>query len=325
MSDDNDADIPPALNPRQGDLAYDLGRALSAVVSLRAHVPEGAFTASVLGTERAGHGVVIGEQGLIVTIGYLVTEADQIWIVDAAGHAVAGDLVAYDYETGFGLVRALGRLGATPLACGSSASLAPGTPVVMAGYGGRRQALSARVTARREFAGYWEYLLDSALFTSPPHPNWGGTAVIGPDGRLCAVGSLYLDNIGTEGPRSDGNMSVPIELLEPILPELLTYGRTLRPARPWLGMFVSEGPDQLVVAGVYDDAPASRADVRAGDGVLAVDGAPVGELAELFRRLWACGPAGTAIPLTLEREGRAFDVRVASVDRRDFWRAPALH
>ena len=325
MSEQAEPHIPLELRPQPSEFDYDLDEALSAVVSLRAAIPDDAFTASILGTERAGHGVLISDRGLVLTIGYLITEADRIWLVSSSGRAVTGDVVGYDYETGFGLVQALGALDAPALSLGSARDLHINEQVVLAGHGGRAQALKARVAAKREFAGYWEYVLDEAVFTAPPHPNWGGAALIGPTGQLCGIGSLYIDQILPHMQSMDGNMSVPIDLLQPIMQELLSYGRTLKPARPWLGMFVSEVQNRLMVAGVYNDAPAAEAKLRAGDVVLEVAGAPVSELATMFRTVWAYGTAGTEIPLTVHRDGKTFEVRIHSVDRRDFWRAPDLH
>jgi S1-C subfamily serine protease len=182
-----------------------------------------------------------------------------------------------------------------------------------------------QLTARREFAGYWEYVLDDALFTSPAHPNWGGAALLGADGRLCGIGSLYLDRIMPEVPDVDGNMSIPIDLLKPIMEELLMYGRTLKPARPWLGMFVSEVETGLMIAGVYQDAPATVAGLRAGDLVVEIGGKSASGLSALFRTLWAIGPAGSEIPIRIERDGETLDMAVHSVDRRDFWKSPNIH
>jgi S1-C subfamily serine protease len=325
MSDEDDTRIPPELQPERGEVDYDLERTLGAIVSLRAHIPEDAFTAPILGTERAGHGVLIGDTGLIVTIGYLVTEANQIWVVTNAGQAVTGDLVGYDYETGFGLVQALGRLDAPVMELGDSRGLNVGEELVVAGYGGPTEALKVHVAARREFAGYWEYVLDDALFTAPAHPNWGGAALIGGDGRLCGIGSLYIDQIVPELPSVDGNLSVPIDFLKPIMDELIMYGRTLKPARPWLGMFVSEVEDRFMIAGVYNDAPATTAGLRAGDVVLDIGGRSATDLSGLFRAMWAVGPAGCEIPLRVERDGETLEIAVTSVDRRDFWKTPSLH
>ncbi|MBX9607908.1 MAG: S1C family serine protease [Gammaproteobacteria bacterium] len=325
MSEHSEPTIPPALRPQPGDVAYDLDRSLDAVLSLRTRIPDDAFTATILGTERAGHGVVIGERGLVLTIGYLVTEATEVWLVGNNGRAVQGDVVGYDYETGFGLVQALGKLDLPALSLGSARDLRLQQDVIIAGHGGRSHALKARLAAKREFAGYWEYVLDEALYTTPPHPNWGGAALLGADGRLCGIGSLYIDQVQPQIAGQDGNMSVPVDLLESVLPDLMRYGRSMKPPRPWLGMFVSEVDQQLAVAGVYDGAPAGRANLRTGDVILEVGGAPVTTLANLFRGVWAQGSAGTTVMLTVLREGRSIEVPVRSVDRATFWRTPDLH
>ena len=174
--------IPTGMQPDPKDVSFDLDLALSSVVSVRTEIPDDAFTAGSLGTVRRGHGVVIAEGGLILTIGYLIIEAASIWMLDANGRAIPGDVVGYDQETGFGLIRALDPAGLTPLPIGQSGDLSVGEKVIFAGNGGRTQALKSRVVSIREFAGYWEYLLDQAIFTSPPHPFWGGGALIGADG-----------------------------------------------------------------------------------------------------------------------------------------------
>jgi S1-C subfamily serine protease len=319
------SEIPKTAQPREEELSYDLERALSTIVSVRTQIPEDAMTAKILGTERVGHGVLIRENGLIVTIGYLVTEAETIWIVDNKGGATPGHTVAYDQETGFGLIQALGRLDLPALELGSSADVSQGESVVLAGHGGRENAISAQVQAKREFAGYWEYLLDEGIFTAPPHPTWGGAGLIGCDGTLRGIGSLFVQQVISGGDPVNGNMVVPIDILKPIMDELLTYGRTQKPARPWLGMTTTEMDDALVVAGVTEGGPAQRADVRVGDFVLGVGGQSVKELAEMFRRVWATGEAGVCIPLTLSRDGEMLDLTVQSVNRSDLLKSPQLH
>ena len=211
------------------------------------------------------------------------------------------------------------------LEMGSSAEVTEGESLVLAGYGGRENAVSTQVQAKREFAGYWEYLLDEAIFTAPAHPNWGGTGLIGHDGTLRGIGSLFVQQVETGGDSVNGNMVVPIDILKPIMDELLTYGRTQKPMRPWLGMMTTEMDDTLVVAGIAEGGPAQRADVRVGDFVLGVDRHPVKVLAELFRRVWAIGEAGVDIPLTLSRDGEMLDLTVQSVNRSDWLSSPQLH
>jgi S1-C subfamily serine protease len=179
--------------------------------------------------------------------------------------------------------------------------------------------------AKREFAGYWEYVLDEAIFTTPPHPNWGGTALIGADGALIGIGSLLVQEPDEAGTAREGNMFVPIDLLAPILDDLLKFGKVDRPPRPWLGMFTAEAQGTIVVAGLAKGAPAHRADLRAGDVIVKVADAPIHDLADLFRRIWSLGPAGTVVPLTVSREGTELEIRVRSADRSSFLKSPDLH
>jgi S1-C subfamily serine protease len=325
VDDETEWAIPASAQPRPEDCAFDLERALAAVVAVRTEIPADAFTASILGTERAGNGVVIDDNGLILTIGYLITEAETVWLSAQGGTAAPAHVVGYDQASGFGLVQALGRLGVPPLELGSADASGVGDPVIIAGEGGLPHALKAAVVSKREFAGYWEYVLDEAIFTSPPHPSWGGAACIGADGRLQGVGSLFVQEARGEGVASQGNMIVPIDLLKPILNDLLTLGRVDSPPRPWLGMYTSEAEDTVFVAGVASGGPAERAGIKPGDFVLEVAGARVTELAATFRKIWAIGPAGTAIPLTIARDGALHRVTIHSADRNDFLKKPRLH
>ena len=325
MSDDGDWEFPVDAQPQAEELAFDLDQALTSVLSLRAEVPPDAFSASTLGTERAGNGVVIGADGLVLTIGYLVTEAATVWLVSAGGMATPAHVVGYDQVTGFGLVQAFGRLDVPAIELGSSEDLRTGDNVIVAGEGGRAHALKAQVVSKREFAGYWEYVLDEAIFTAPPHPSWGGAALIGADGKLRAIGSLLVQEARRGGAAHDGNMFVPIDLLSPILDDLMKFGRVDRPPRPWLGLFASEADDGLVVAGLASGAPAARANLKVGDMVLKVADAPVADLADMFRRIWALGPAGAVVPLTISRDGAEFSVIVHSADRNAFLKTPGLH
>ena len=321
----SDWKIPPAAQPRPADYRYDLDGALASVVGVTAQVPADAFTAETLGTERAGNGVVIRDDGVVLTIGYLVTEAETVWLVTGDGRAVQGHVLAYDYATGFGLVQALGRLDCPVLPLGDSKGAAVGERVVVGGVGGRQRSVAAQIVARQEFAGYWEYVLDEAIFTAPAHPHWGGTALIGPGGDLLGIGSLQLQH-GSEGGRVVPlNMIVPIDLLKPILDDLLTTGRASRPLRPWLGLFATEDEDAIVIMGLAGDGPARRAGLRSGDIVRAVAGERVTELAAFFRKIWSLGEAGVEVPLTIVREGDRFDVRVTSSDRGRFLKTPRLH
>ncbi|NNM72170.1 S1C family serine protease [Enterovirga aerilata] len=316
--------IPRAAQPRPEDYDFDLDRALGAVMALSSAIPPDAFTADTLGTERAGNAVLIGERGLVLTIGYLITEASTIWLTLNDGRVVGGDVLGYDPESGFGLVQALGRIDVPPLPLGSSAEVRIGDGVVVAGAGGRQRSVAARVIAKQEFAGYWEYLLEEAIFTSPPHPHWGGTALIGGSGHLLGIGSLQLqqDRGGTE---ENLNMIVPIDLLKPVLADMLATGAPRRAVRPWLGVYATEVDGRVVVAGLAEGGPAETAGLHVGDIVLAVAGTEVATLAELYRQVWSLGQAGVQVPLRIHRMGRVYDVAVPSTDRNRLLKRKILH
>jgi S1-C subfamily serine protease len=324
MSSPFDWTLPVDMQPKPQDYNFDLDRALASVVALRSVIPANAFTAETLGTERAGNGVLIRD-GVILTIGYLITEADTIWLTLGDGRAVPGHVIGYDQESGFGLVQALARLDLPTVPMGESSTADVEDRVVVAGAGGRQRSLVARITARQEFAGYWEYVLDEAIFTAPAHPNWGGTAVIDSDGELIGIGSLQLQQAHERGLTEDLNMIVPIDLLKPILNDLLTMGRRNRPPRPWLGLYATEIDDNVIVAGLASSGPARRANIRTGDIVLAVGGEKVSDLAGLYRRIWSLGNAGVEVPLTVYRDGRTLELRVSSTDRNRLLKGPSLH
>ena len=255
------------------------------MVGLHSIVPPDAFTADTLGVERAGNGVLI-DDGLVLTIGYLITEAETVWLHLGDGRVVQGHALGFDQETGFGLVQALGKIDLPVLALGSSSAAQVGDRVVVGGAGGRTRSLAGRIAAKQEFAGYWEYVLDEAIFTYPAHPNWGGTALISPKGELIGIGSLQLER-EREGKNEHLNMMVPIDLLKPILDDLRNFGRVDKPVRPWLGVYSTEIEDKVVVVGIAPKGPAARAELKTGDVVLAVAGENVSTLAAFYRKVWS--------------------------------------
>ena len=312
------------MQPDPADYDFDLEQALRSVVALRANVPADAFTAGVLGTERSGSGVVIAGHGLVLTIGYLITEAEMVWLIAQDGRAVQGHALAFDQTTGFGLVQALGRLDLPGLELGDSDKLGVGSAGILAASGGRQHALETRVVGRQEFAGYWEYLLDEAIFTAPAHPFWSGAALIGADGKLMGTGSLILQQ-GDGRRRHDMNMIVPVSILRPVLDDLMTIGRVNAPPRPWLGLHVMENEGGLVVGGLADNGPAEKAGVQAGDRVVGFGDEEITDLGALWRRLWSSGPAGVPVKLRLQRDQAEVTVRVTSADRSSFLLGPRMH
>jgi S1-C subfamily serine protease len=319
-------ELPETLRPQQSRFNFDLQAIYRSAVLVHTEASEDGYTASDLGTERLGSGVVIrsAERKLVLTIGYLITEAESIWLTTLEGKVVEACPLAYDQVSGFGLLQPLGRLEAPAIERGSASSLAIGDKVIVVGHGGERHSLEAQLIARREFAGYWEYLLDEALFTAPPHPQWGGTGLIGTDGLLLGIGSLFVqESLAHES--FDANMFVPIDLLEPIIEDMIELGRPRRHPRPWLGVYAAEQSDHVIVAGVTRGGPADRAGVRMNDLILEVGTRRVRTLPELFRTIWGSGEAGADVPLKLSRGDDALHVVVHSATYYDFLKKPIKH
>lgn len=304
---------------------FDLKSVLSAIVTLRVHVPPDAPSAATLGAEREGHGVHIGGNGLILTVGYLITESASVWIIDAFGGATEGHVLATDSETGFGLVKANSNLRIPAIALGSSDEVSEGDVVIVAGHGIEDQIIVAQVFAKREFAGYWEYLLEEGIFTSPAHPNWGGAAVINSDGDLVGIGSLLVQEMGLSNKTVEGNMIIPIDLLKPILDDLIKNGKTSKPPRPWIGITTSDNENTLVIASVNKDGPAAEAGLKVGDAILEISGHSVDDLPSMYRSIWDLGDAGVDVPFRIMRNENVHDVTVHSTERRSRQRPTTLH
>jgi S1-C subfamily serine protease len=294
-----------------------------AVVSITAHVPEDAMSAGLLGTERVGHGARIRGDGLIATIGYVVHEAEQLWI-GTRDAVVPGFVVGYDFDSGLALVKPSLPLEGPTLPLGRAESLQVGDSVLVVSSGGKEHSIDARVVAKQEFAGRWEYVLDQAIFTAPPHDSWSGAALVDGEGRLCGLGSLVIQGFESRSGTSTVNMFVPIELLAPIVDEIVEHGRRLTPPRPWLGMLVHDDQHDLTVVGVYRNCPADKAGLRPGDIIVGIDDEPVVGLANMFRRVWSLGSAGVDVPLNVLRNAERMQLKVRSGDRAGFQRKGTL-
>jgi serine protease Do len=290
---------------------------VSAVVRIKTHInPEGR-TVEGLGREREGSGIVIDSNGLVLTIGYLMVEAYAAEVIDNNGHAMPADVVGYDHETGFGLLRTIEPLRLKPMALGKSADVKERDPVLIASFGGSAMVGAAYVVAKREFAGNWEYMLDEALFTAPPHPAWSGAALISREGKLVGVGSLIVGDAAGGSEKTPGNMFVPIDRLPPILGDLIADGHPAGPGRPWLGVNADEVRGRLLVSRVTPGGPAEAAGIRRGDVIVGVKGDQPKNLADFYRKVWSQGGAGATVPLDVLQDTQVRHLDVKSINRRD--------
>ena len=290
---------------------------VSAVVRIKTHVnPEGR-TVEGLGREREGSGILIDNDGLVLTIGYLMVEAYAAEVVDNSGRTVPASVVGYDHETGFGLLRTMEPLKLKPMPLGKSADVKERDPVLVASFGGPDMVAGAYVVAKREFAGNWEYMLDEALFTAPPHPAWSGAALINREGKLVGVGSLIVGDAAGGSDKTPGNMFVPIDRLLPVLGDLISDGRVAGPGRPWLGLNTDELRGRLFVSRVTLGGPAEKAGLKRGDVVVGVNGEPPKNLADFYRKVWAQGAAGTTVAIDVLQDSQVRRVEIKSINRLD--------
>ena len=298
-------------------LSTTLDDMVAAVVRIKTFINPDGRSVQNLGHEREGSGIVIDESGLVLTIGYLMVEAHAAEIVTNSGRTVPATVVGYDHETGFGLLRTLEPLKIKPLAFGRSADVKEQDPELVASFGGAGMVLPVHVVSRREFAGSWEYLVDSAIFTAPPHPAWSGAALINREGKLVGVGSLIVGDASRGNSDKPGNMFVPIDGLIPIMADLLANGRVSGPGKPWLGVNAQELNGSLIVGRVQPASPAEKAGLKRGDIIVGVSGAPTRTLSEFYRKVWATGAAGVTVTLDVLSGGEARRVEVKSMNRLD--------
>ncbi len=299
---------------------------LGAVVRVQSTIESTARTAKTLGTARDGHGVVIDSNGLVLTIGYLVLEASSVTVTGPDGKPQPASVLAYDHDTGFGLLRMAQPLPVKPMRMGDSSSLLADSDVLVAGFGGVGRAIRARVVSRRDFAGYWEYLLPDAIFTQPPYPLYGGAALLDKGGKLVGIGSLIVADAQTPNNPSPGNMFVPINALKPILGQLIANGRSDGPHHPWIGVYTEEYRQRVFVARLAEDGPGATAGILPGDLVIAVAGQPVSSQIDFYRKVWAIGGPGVDIPLTILRQtGSIEDISIKSSNRFDWLQSDTSH
>jgi S1-C subfamily serine protease len=288
---------------------------LSGIVRIKTFINPDGRTVTNLGRERDGSGIVIDQSGLILTIGYLMVEAHAAEVITNDGRTIAANVVGYDNETGFGLLRATSPLKVRPLPLGKSAVLKEKDPVLAASFGGLAGVAPAYVVAKREFVGEWEYLIDGAIFTAPAHSHWSGAALITREGKLVGVGSLIVNDAPGNGQGVAGNMYVPIDLLTPVLAELIADGHAAAPPRPWLGISTSETSNRLFVTRVAPGGPAEKAGLQRGDVILSVNGQAPTSLADFYRKVWAMGSAGVTVPLDVLQKDEKRRVDITSMNR----------
>jgi serine protease Do len=305
----------PAAPKEEAPVYQHLVDAARAVVGIKVKALANARSARTLGAERAGSGVLFAPQGLVLTIGYLILEADQVEITTSKGLTVPASVAAYDHATGFGLLRPLVPLDTKPIRLGASGKVESLDRLLVAAGGDEDNLTVATVVSKRQFAGYWEYLIEGAIFTSPPRPDFGGAALINKEGELVGIGSLFVMDAMNKGERLPGNMFVPVDLLKPVLDEMIATGKQKGGTRPWIGLSSMEEDGRLKVIRVSSDGPAERAGIQPGDIILQLSGKKIDNLPDFYRRLWSAGEPGVEVTLKVLKGTEVIDVKVRSMDR----------
>ena len=306
---------PAQPSPEKSPAYQHLIDAANATVTVKSKAIANARSIRTLGEERTGAGVLIAPEGLVLTIGYLILEADQVEITTARGRTIPAIVVAYDHATGFGLLRPMGPLDVTPIKRGTSSSVESLDRLMTVAGGGEDSVTVATVVSRRRFAGYWEYMIEGAIFTSPPRPDHSGAALINKEGELVGIGSLFVMDAASPGERLPGNMFVPIDLLKPILPEMIRTGQQKGGRRPWIGLSSLEEDGRIKVMRVSDDGPAAQAGIAPGDILLSMGGEKLENLPDFYRRLWESGAPGVEVQLKVLHGSEIRDVTIKSIDR----------
>ncbi|MCG8332934.1 MAG: S1C family serine protease [Proteobacteria bacterium] len=293
---------------------------IHSIVKIKSYISSEARTAQSLGTEREGSGIIIDKTGHILTVGYLILEAETVEVTSSDGTTRPAMIIGYDYDTGFGLIRAKNASDAIPMNLGKSSKIRQNDVVLVAVFQDYEPAKGAFVISRQDYAGYWEYLLEDAIFVSPPMNQFGGAALISKDGALVGVGSLFtqlsVKGFGTVS----CNVFIPIDRLMPILTDLKQNGRSRAKPKPWLGMYANEVQGHVIVYRTAKGGPAEKAGLQPNDIILNVGKTRIEGLADFYRKLWATGSAGVNVNLTILRKTKVQTLKVKTDDRTRFFR-----
>ena len=287
-------------------------------MALRSLVPDSAMTAELLGTERNSHAVQISADGLLLTVGYSVIEANEIWLTNRKGQTSEAIILAQDYDSGIALLKPASPIGLHFFETATNHILKAGEELFIAA-SEEEELVPVTLNSVGEYSGRWEYLLERALFTLPLYERWSGAALLNSQGQLCGIGSLALGMQNSEGYIEPGNMFIPVDLVTPHLHFLQSHGKKPGQLRPWLGTLIEEHNAEIFIVGIYHGAPAALAGVRPGDIIKAVNGIPVTSVADFLRTMWRQSTAGEEIPLLLSNGKDSREVILESTDRNSFF------
>jgi len=302
----------------------DILNIYKSVVKIDSIVPPDARTAQSLGTVRGGNGVVIDDQH-ILTIGYIVVEAENITITLPDGKKFAGELIGYDHTTGFGILRTIIQSDLTPLQIGDSDQLTEQDFLYVLPYLTEGRPSAVKMVSRRSFVGWWEYFLDKPIYTYPANSSFAGSALINEYGEVLGIGSLYVADAAAQGMSSPGNMFVPINDLKPILDDLIKNGKRTKDIKPYMGLTPRDNSGQVQITRVNDNGPAAKAGFNKNDIILAVNNEKINSVEELYKKVWSFGGPGTKLQFEIKRNQKQLNIELTTMDRNDFFVKPKYY
>ena len=311
-----------ATEPQPGQQRREITVDALSVVKVRSTAVANARSSTTLGQQREGTGVVIDSNGLVMTIGYLITEAEKVELSTTDGKVFPATVVANDYATGLGLVKALTPLPVKPVDFGESSSAAERELVLIVGFDG---VAPAYIVSKRQFVGYWEYLLDEAIYTAPATVNWQGAALLSREGKLLGIGSLAVGDAMGKRTQVPGNMFVPIDVLKPVLGDVIANGRSTAKSRPWIGINTQEIQGNVIITRVSPEGPADDAGLKAGDIIVGIRGQELKGQADFYSKLWKSGEAGAEIPVEVLKGNRIEKYSVKSIEREKYLRPKPVY
>jgi len=302
----------------------DILNIYKSVVKIDSIIPPEARTAQSLGTVRGGNGVVIDDKH-ILTIGYIVVEAETITITLPDGKKFPGELIGYDHTTGFGILRTIIQSDLTPLKIGDSDQLTKEDFLYVLPYLTEGRPSAVKMVSRRSFAGWWEYFLDKPIYTYPANSSFAGSALINEYGEVLGIGSLYVGDAAATGISSPGNMFVPINDLKPILDDLIENGRRTKDIKPYMGLTSSDNTGEVKITRVNDNGPAAKAGFSVNDTILAVNNEKINNIEDFYKVVWSFGGPGTKLQFDIERNQKKLNIELTTMDRNDFFVKPKYY
>ena len=302
----------------------DVRRIYQSVVKIDSIVPADARTANSLGTIRGGNGIVIDDKH-ILTIGYIVVEAETITITLPNGGVVPAELAGYDHTTGFGILKTILPSKLTPLQIGNSDKLNKEDLLYVLPYLTEGAPSAVKMVSRRSFTGWWEYFLDKPIYTHPMNTSFAGSALINEFGELLGIGSLYVSDAAAEGVPMPGNLFVPINDLKPILNDLIVNGKRTADVKPYMGLTSNDDTGKVMVTRVNDDGPAAKAGFKENDIILKVNKINIQDTEKFYKTVWSQGGPGTLLDFEIERNNQIISLKLTTMDRNDFFVKPKYY